>query len=291
LVEAIQKAAAANAPAALFALIPMALAIYLYVRGRRLQQPCWAIHTSMLVEDYQSRVPGLEIAYKGEHMESVEVSRILFWNAGRETIRSADLESVEPIKVVASDDLVVLDVVVLTDNIAFKRAATKQPGSAGAANFSVTRSDDGWLIKFPYLDYGRGAVLQVVHTSSQHQPALSVTGSLIGGAKLQRRRDRSIFVLDVLLGGQSRNTYRFGRVIQRLVTVGPLVAGLIVVAAGVIVIADPKGIGAIAGSGDRSIGPSMLLAGALYAAAGGWMAAMTRFTVPAGLEVFGESVF
>jgi hypothetical protein len=168
-------------------LISIVAAAYFYVRGRRVKRPCWAIRTSILVEEYESRIPGLEIAYKGQRMKSLEVTRAVFWNAGRETIRGTDLDSFSPLRVVAGDGVEILDVAPVADNMADDSKDIVQEGSLAPQHVEVTSSAMGWLIKFRYLEPGRGAVLQIVHTSPDSAAAVSVVGSIIGAQKLEHR--------------------------------------------------------------------------------------------------------
>jgi hypothetical protein len=73
------------------ALISIVLAYIFYRRSQRFKEPCWAIRSITLIEGYSSKVEDLEITYKNKKVENLSISRILFWNSGRETVLRQDI--------------------------------------------------------------------------------------------------------------------------------------------------------------------------------------------------------
>lgn len=67
------------------------IGILVLIFFRRTQNPSCAIRSNNVFTDHVSRVEGLEIQYSGNPIESLTISKVLFWNRGREAIRQNDV--------------------------------------------------------------------------------------------------------------------------------------------------------------------------------------------------------
>jgi len=113
----------------------------------------YAVYTSNLVQNAVSQMSGLEITYKSHCVSVVSVSKIIFWNAGSETLSSLDIVTANPLRVCCLGDVQLLDAEVLLAN-------------NQSSQISVEKADSGneAIIRFDYLDNNQGGVIQVVHT-------------------------------------------------------------------------------------------------------------------------------
>lgn len=152
------------------------LAYVFYGKGRRLKGPSWAIRSNNLVREYTAKLPDLDIRYKGENVENLTMSRILFWNRGADTIRRTDIASADPLRVEAVGDIKLLNIELLETN----NSASQFTATLAANQCSV-------LIEFEFLDRGQGAVLQVVHSGIRSKD-ISVVGTIMGAGTPRQQK-------------------------------------------------------------------------------------------------------
>ena len=135
------------------------LAIALFIKGRRVKLPRYAIRSSNIFKDLVSKVGILDVRYGDEQIENLTVSKVAFWNAGRETIHWQDVADADLLRLQATGGYKILSATILHQ---------KNP----ANKFRIKKKDsDGsivWLI-FDYIDKGEGVVLQLFHTGASSE--------------------------------------------------------------------------------------------------------------------------
>ena len=52
----------------------------------RTKQPSWAINSNNLISGFSAKLPDLDIKYLGKGIENLTISKVMFWNAGNQTI-------------------------------------------------------------------------------------------------------------------------------------------------------------------------------------------------------------
>ena len=125
--------------------------LVLTVRTIKKKDPTYSIKSINVISDYATKYKNLTVAYEDSKVENFTVSKILFYNRGRETITKQDTDTINPISIV-SYEYDILDASILQVN--------KQSN-----NFKIDIEDlDIVNITFDYLDKNQGAVIQVVHT-------------------------------------------------------------------------------------------------------------------------------
>ncbi|MDP2045313.1 MAG: hypothetical protein Q8L00_03775, partial [Deltaproteobacteria bacterium] len=75
----------------LLSLLSVILAIILYIKSKKMKIPCYATNTINIFRDYNSNIESLEILYGGKLINNLSITKLAFWNAGKETIKKADL--------------------------------------------------------------------------------------------------------------------------------------------------------------------------------------------------------
>jgi hypothetical protein len=124
-----------------------------YKKSLRLKLPTYTVYTNNLVQNAVSQMSGLEIAYKSHRVSALSVSKIVFWNAGSETLDSSDIVTANPLRVCCEGDVQLLDAEVLLAN-----------NKSSQLTVEVANSGNEAFIGFGYLDKNQGGVIQVVHT-------------------------------------------------------------------------------------------------------------------------------
>jgi hypothetical protein len=151
------------------------LAIYFYVKSKKDRLPSYTVLSTTLVEGLSSELQDLKVTYKGEACERVTVSKLWFWNAGKEPIRRTDFVGAAPLAVVVAAGVKVMSarVIFCTDE------ATKF-----ADILTEERQGKETLVKFDfdYLDYNDGGIIEIVHTGNE-ETEIGITGKIIGSTK------------------------------------------------------------------------------------------------------------
>src|SRR5262245_54413665 len=108
----------------LFGLINFALAIFglivgyiLFLKSRRLKEPCWAMQTINLIQGISAQLSDLEVRFREQRVENISISRIAFWNQGAETIERSHIPAGSPLKIVTSkEEIRLLDARIVQTN-------------------------------------------------------------------------------------------------------------------------------------------------------------------------------
>lgn len=143
------------------------LAFYFYFKSKREKRLYWSINNTNIFKDHSSMLSDLDIKYKGEAVQNLSVSKIMVWNAGTETIDNRDISSIEPLRLVAKQDVKLLDFSMIQVNSKTSQFALA-PTTAAEINLT-----------FEYLDSLQGAVIQVVHSGTKEND-LELRGAVKG---------------------------------------------------------------------------------------------------------------
>ncbi len=145
---------------------------------RKHKLPRYAIRSVALIRESKRLFPDLQLHFKGygEDIDNFTVSRVILWNAGRDTIRKADMVDEEPLRVTVMPGIVILAANILQEN-----------NPPNGITCTVKRDKAAVDIGFKFLDHNNGAVLEVLHTGSQADD-ITVTGQLIGAGKPKRAK-------------------------------------------------------------------------------------------------------
>jgi hypothetical protein len=144
------------------------LAIIFYRVSKREKKPYWSIGSNNLIEGFSSQVPGLEISYNNQKVENLTVSKIVFWNDGKETIHGTDIAEADPLQIIARGNVKILDIKVLKTN--------SEPSRFCNPDDSELQSS---FVTFDFLDKNQGGIIQVIHTGTSSMD-ISLKGTLKG---------------------------------------------------------------------------------------------------------------
>lgn len=154
------------------ALLGIILTVYFAVRARKSKKPIYAIRTINLVKDKLGKIDRVEMLFDGKRIDNLSISKFALWNEGKDTIRAADVATLNPLKIIISDDYQILDCKITAE-------------SDRANGFTAKVGENGKYISlgFEYFDNKEGIVMEISHTGP-NSTCLTLTGSLCGVQKL-----------------------------------------------------------------------------------------------------------
>jgi hypothetical protein len=158
------------------AILGIAVGIALYYKGKKAKKPRYDIKSNNVISGFKAKNVPLEILYSGQKVENVTVSKVVFWNAGDDTLDQSDIASTDPVRIQVTEGCKVLDA---------KRIYTKNKSN----KIEIERQgESGVLVKFEFIDKGEGAVIQLIHTGTSSND-VCVCGTIKGvGAPKTRQR-------------------------------------------------------------------------------------------------------
>lgn len=166
-------------PYAIAAIIGFVTSLIFYLPTRKSKKLAWSILNTNLVQDFSSRLEGLEIRYDGDKVSNLSTAKIAVWNAGTETIRKDDIVSVNPPRLVAKQGVMFHRASLNDYNNDDSHFEIGRPGELSTRPFTELP------VNWHYLDPRKGAVIQIVHTGVSDQD-VTLEGKIIGG-KLVRK--------------------------------------------------------------------------------------------------------
>jgi hypothetical protein len=144
------------------------------VRTIKKKEPVYHISSNNLISAFSPQYKGLKISYKNKRIEYLTVSKIAFFNRGAEIINQDDIETINHVRIVAKDNVTILDAMVLNEN---------NPSSQFKINFDKEKNHV--LLNFSYLSKNQGAAIQVMHTGlSSHD--IEIEGDIKDVAVIKR---------------------------------------------------------------------------------------------------------
>ena len=88
----------------LLGILSLILGYIFYRAGLRLKKPSWDIRSNNLIKDFSSSITDLDILYKSQKVQNITISRVIFWNDGKDTINRDDIASTHQLKITATDN-------------------------------------------------------------------------------------------------------------------------------------------------------------------------------------------
>ena len=157
------------------AIIGIVLAVIFFIKSQKNKTPCYLFSSNTIIEGVSQTFDEIEIRYKGQAQDLVSVTKLLLWNAGRETIDKTDLVERDQLRVTAHAQIDLLDVHIIgvstESNLVTLGKVTQQDKSS---TFSIN---------FDFLDHADYFVIQIIHngTSSEN---FSIAGKIKGVKKI-----------------------------------------------------------------------------------------------------------
>jgi hypothetical protein len=156
--------------------IAIPLSVVLYFKSKKEKRPRFIIESNNIILGLSNAIPDLKITYSGHGppLSNFTVTRLYFWNDGRETITKQDVARNDVLTITINDPFRILDATIVY--------ATSKANNIG---ISVNREKKDIALTFDYLDHGDGTVLQIIHDGTSNSD-LNLLGSIKGCGKPER---------------------------------------------------------------------------------------------------------
>ncbi len=164
-----------NIATLLIAIFGFIFTVVFYRKGKKTKKPTYTIVTNNLVRDSIKDIDSVQITYKGENIPNLSVSKVTFWNAGKDTIQKFDMSKNFPLKVTIKEGYRILDAKIIYQ---------KNVASSIKAHLNPKKNEV--IISFDYLDFEDGFVLQIFHTADSSDE-ICVSGKIKTVRKLEKR--------------------------------------------------------------------------------------------------------
>lgn len=159
---------------AIFAIV---LAIIFYFRSQKNKTPCFEEKSNTIIEGLHKSLDGLQVQYKGTVQERITVTKVAFWNDGKETIDRADLVEMDPLRIEVPISIDILDIQVI--------AASSDSNSVVIGEAISTENEITYPLSFEYLDQDEYFVVQIIHNGAS-QERFEIKGKIKGVKSLEK---------------------------------------------------------------------------------------------------------
>lgn len=163
------------------------LAYYFYHKAKKDKAPVFSRQTFYIIRPNLATRRNIEVRYKDKKVEKLTLTRLAFWNNGKEPIRREDISSSDPLKIIATDNVNIFDIEIKYQN--------------QVNNFSIEkRSDNSADILFDFVNYNDGIVLDIYHNGDGNE-SVYLKGTFIGAKAISAgiKKDMIAKKIDILL--------------------------------------------------------------------------------------------
>lgn len=166
-----------NAFSLFLAILGIIFTTYFYFKSKKIRMPIYILRTVNLVRENVQKIDTVNILYAGNKVNNLSITKIAFWNDGKETINNSDVAQNNPIRLIIDKDCIFLDAEIIY-----------QKNPSNDFNISISNDNKYVDITFDYFDFEEGIVLQVFHTLSIYNliPSCSICNSSIKGNTIFR---------------------------------------------------------------------------------------------------------
>lgn len=161
--------------AGVIGVVTLPLSIYLYLRQKRERKPRFDHRSYEIIENLSSKITGIDVTYGGNSIPNLTITKIAFWNVGRETITTSDIPEKEPLGVRFDEGTEILD-----SSVVYQ--------STEANNFSITSAKglNECEIGFDYIDCDDYVIFQILHSGGTAN--IDFAGRVKGVGRIQKSR-------------------------------------------------------------------------------------------------------
>lgn len=154
----------------MLAVASIVVSVILYMRSRKEKILVYATRSFNLIHKSAVRITGLSIKYEDNNIDTLTLTKIVFWNKGKATINDIDIAPTDKVRIFPKED-----VTILTASIAYK--------SRDSNNFSLEKIQNAIIVNFDYIDYHQGIIIDLYHTGRDGQ-SIILKGTVKGGKDL-----------------------------------------------------------------------------------------------------------
>lgn len=164
-----------NACSLFFAILGIIFSVYFYFKSKKVRVPIYMLRTVNLVRENVQKIDTVNILYAGNTVNNLSITKIAFWNDGKETINNSDIAQNNPIRLIIDKDCFFLDAEIIY-----------QKNPSNGFNISISNDNKYIDINFDYFDFEEGLVLQVFHTGNESDD-ITLVGQVKSVKKIKRK--------------------------------------------------------------------------------------------------------
>ncbi len=157
------------------AVLGVVLAIVFYFKAQKNKTPCFEKTSNTIIEGLHNSLDGLEVRYKGSTQERITVTKLAFWNDGKDTIDKTDLVEKDPVRVTIPEGIDVLDIQIINVSVESNSVSIQK-------NEEVPYS---YTLNFDFLDYEDYFVIQIIHNGASSEQ-LKIEGKIKGVRAIEK---------------------------------------------------------------------------------------------------------
>lgn len=135
------------------------------------RQPVWAYKTTKIIGLGSNAPPELKLTFNAQPISDVYQTRFILFNKGNEAILKENVT--ESVVIHFKGANILRQPTIL---------AKSRDGIGVSAKQVIKEGDDAIAVSFQYLDHNDGAVIEVLHTTSQD---IKLSGNIIGTKKMR----------------------------------------------------------------------------------------------------------
>ncbi len=166
-----------NVTTFIIATLAIIIAIYHYKKGKKEKKPIYITRSINLVKENINKINSVNILYQGKEVETLTITKLAFWNAGKETIHNNDIAPSDPVIINIDTDYKFLDA-----EIIFSKKE--------ANNFNLIKIDDHkYKLDFDYIDYKQGAIIQLYHNANNSN-SVQIIGTIKSCNNINRKSNK-----------------------------------------------------------------------------------------------------
>lgn len=187
-----------NTYGALITTIAFLSALFIHFKGKKRKEPHCEIVSSNIVNDYATSYENLKVTYKDKPIKNLTLTKLIFWNSGRETILRNHIPLGMPISIKTINNAEILDIkMYYPDNKKNKLNKMKY----------IQEDDKTIIIDFEYLSKNDGVAMAILHTGQSSEDIL-MDVNIIDSLPLKSKKSLNYYKLpkplNQIFGGKLR---------------------------------------------------------------------------------------
>ena len=172
-----------NSPIAWTVLSLIAIAGFVYAIvcqciNKEKKEFSYSLKINHLIRKKKSKFEKLHVAYEGQEIENLCISKFAIWNSGNRTLNDVDMVGTKELTIYALNESKILDYELVLS-------------SEKTNNFSIQRIDEHTIkIFFKYVDKKDGIIVQVIHTG--YEEDIQIDCKIKGGKPIRNTDNETV---------------------------------------------------------------------------------------------------
>lgn len=140
--------------------------LLLFRASKSRPNPAFQIDALRLIQQRDHELPDeVSISYKGRPVQRLTKTRLIFWNAGSDTLRASEVVEADPLRIVFEPGSEILRADIVRASRPINRCKLVQGRDA----------ENEIKLDFDFLDAGDGVSIEILHTSKERGPKIQGT--------------------------------------------------------------------------------------------------------------------